>query len=354
MRVTTLNDTATQTTERYSLYVTPTKNMGSVQGYGVGTILDAEAVVAAPAPSPGGGVPTPASIAGKPVVGQIVAKSGQVIENVHVTTTSGPCVVLTNVSNVTIRNSEIGPCGSPGNANSHGIVTIGASNVTISSNVIHDVSTGAYITDSSHPVVFEKNYVYNIRGPFPRGAMIQTNGLKGGSGASRITCNISDAMPGTRYGVSHDWHNVEDHINLFETSGSSCARVEIAYNRIRGGHPTSTSGSGINTGDGQVGSGWIWAHHNTITNVRNVGMAITGGQNITLENNRIYQNSATIKANVGMYGHNYSASCMHRRRDAQQPYLDFEQQLPVEGRHLCHHDHRQQPQRHLAECVHVR
>ncbi len=349
VRVTTLNDAATETTEHYNFYVTPVSNIGSVQGYGIGTILDAAIavvaapVVVAPAPAPApvtvsptapkpvltpvpapapvtivavtpapapssGGVPTPASIAGKPVVGQIVAKSGQVIENVHVTTTSGPCVVLTNVSNVTIRNSEIGPCGAPGNLNSHGIVTIGASNVTISANVIHDVSTGAYITLSSHPVVFEKNYVYNIRGPFPRGSMIQTNGLKGGSGASRITCNISDAMPGTRYGVSHDWHNVEDHINLFETSGSSSARVEIAYNRIRGGHPTSTSGSGINSGDGQVGSGWIWAHHNTITNVRNVGMAITGGQNITLENNRIYQNSATIPVSVGMYGHNYSAN----------------------------------------------
>ena len=44
-------------------------------------------------------------------------------------------------------------------------------------------------------MVFEKNYVYNIRGPFPRGQMIQTNGLKGGSGSSRITCNVSDACP---------------------------------------------------------------------------------------------------------------------------------------------------------------
>ena len=229
------------------------------------------------------------------------------IENVHITTTSGPCVVLTDVSNVTIRNSEIGPCGSSGNVNSHGIVTIGASNITISSNVIHDVSTGAYITDSSHPVVFEKNYVYNIRGPFPRGQMIQTNGLKGGSGSSRITCNVSDAMPGTRYGVSHDLHNVEDHINLYETLGSSSARVEVAYNRIRGGHPTSNSGSGVMSGDGQVGSGWIWAHHNVITNVRNVGMAIAGGANITVENNRIYQNGSVIPVNVALYANNYSA-----------------------------------------------
>jgi parallel beta-helix repeat protein len=252
-------------------------------------------------------MPTPASIAGKPKIGQVVARSGQVIENVHITTTSGPCVVLTNVANVTIRNSEIGPCGSSGNVNSHGIVTIGASNITISSNVIHDVSTGAYITDSSHPVVFEKNYVYNIRGPFPRGQMIQTNGLKGGSGSSRITCNVSDAMPGTRHGVSHDLHNVEDHINLFETLGSSSARVEVAYNRIRGGHPTSNSGSGIMSGDGQVGSGWIWAHHNVLTNVRNVGMAIAGGTNITVENNRIYQNGAVIPVNVALYANNYSA-----------------------------------------------
>ena len=76
-------------------------------------------------------MPTPVTIAGKAVRGQIIAKDGQVIENVHVKTSSGSCIVVKGVRNVTIRDSEIGPCGAPGNVNSHGIVTIGASNVTI-------------------------------------------------------------------------------------------------------------------------------------------------------------------------------------------------------------------------------
>ena len=37
-------------------------------------------------------------------------------------------------------------------------------------------------------------------------------------------------------------------------------------------------------------------------------MAIAGGSNITVENNRIYQNAATIPINVGLYANNYSAS----------------------------------------------
>jgi hypothetical protein len=59
-------------------------------------------------------VPTPVTIAGKAVRGQIIAKDGQVIENVHVKTSSGSCIVVKGVRNVTIRDSEIGPCGAPG------------------------------------------------------------------------------------------------------------------------------------------------------------------------------------------------------------------------------------------------
>ena len=40
VRVSTLKDSAVDKIERYHLYVTPISNMGSVQGYAVGTILD--------------------------------------------------------------------------------------------------------------------------------------------------------------------------------------------------------------------------------------------------------------------------------------------------------------------------
>ena len=246
--------------------------------------------MAAPAPSAStGGTPTPITIAGKRVVGQITAQAGQVIENVHVTTTSGSCIVVNGVSNVIIRNSEIGPCGRPGDPDTQGVEIRNASNITIQRNVIHDVSSGVYAVTSRHPIIMDRNYVYNVRGPLPRGQMIQMNNVSGGTDGSKVTCNVSDAASGTRYGVLHNnvTDGVEDHINMFQSPGLAGDRTEIAYNRLRGGHKISTSGSGFVMGD--VGGGHVNAHHNTLVNVANVGAGIAGGTNISIDDNRIYQ-----------------------------------------------------------------
>jgi hypothetical protein len=116
-----------------------------------------------------------------------------------------------------------------------------------------------------------------------------------------VICNVSDAQPGVRYGVEHGktTDGVEDHINMFQSPGLSAARTEIAFNRLRGGHKFSTSGSGFVLGD--VGGGNINAHHNTIVNVANVGAGIAGGENISIDDNRIYQNpDAGIYVNLGV------------------------------------------------------
>ena len=191
-------------------------------------------------------MPTPVTIAGKPKVGQIVARSGQVIENVHVTTTSGSCIVVNGVSNVIIRNSEIGPCGQPGDRDTQGVEISNASNITIQRNVIHDVSSGVYAVSSRHPIIMDRNYVYNVRGPLSRGQMIQMNNVSGGTAGSKVTCNVSDAASGTRYGVVHNnvTDGVEDHINMFQSPGLSTDRTEIAYNRLRGGTRSARRAAG--------------------------------------------------------------------------------------------------------------
>jgi hypothetical protein len=242
-------------------------------------------------------------------VGQIAAKSGQTIENVHVTTTVGSCIVISGVSNVTIKNSEIGPCGSPGDANTQGVQINDASAITIQRNVIHDVSTGVYVSASRHPITMDRNYVYNVRGPLPRGQMIQMNGVSGGTARSRVTCNVSDAMPGNRYGVLHGnvTDGIEDHVSLYQSLGLPTDRTEIAYNRLRGGSTTSITGTGINMGDGPNSSGNNYAHENIVVNVTNVGIAISGGSNSIADNNRVYMNAhSTPFINAGMTAVNYS------------------------------------------------
>ena len=266
------------------------------------TATESERTAAAAAKtSSKGAMPTPATITGKPVSGQIVAKEGQVIENLHVTTTRGSCIVIKGVSHVTIRDSEIGPCGSPGDPSTQGVEIERASHITIERNVIHDVSSGVYAASSRHPIIMDRNYVYNVRGPRPRGQMIQMDGVTGGASGSKVTCNVSDAMPGMRYGVLHGdtTDGVEDHISIYRSPGLEAERTEIAYNRLRGGHRFSKSGTGFNIGD--LGGGNVSAHHNIVVNVANVGAGISGGHNISIENNRIYQNrSDGIYVNLGL------------------------------------------------------
>jgi hypothetical protein len=276
------------------------------------SLTDSETATAATAGSAGstaraardaapGPMPTPTTITGKPVRGQIVAKEGQVIENVHVKTSSGPCVVIKGVRNVTIRDSEIGPCGGPGDPTTQGVLIERASDVRIERNVIHDVSSGVYVLSSRHPIVMDRNYVYNVRGPSPRGQMIQMNGVTGGSAGSKVTCNVSDAMPATRHGAKHGETDdgVEDHISMFKSPGLDDERTEIAYNRLRGGHKHSKSGSGINLGD--MGGGNAYVHDNIVVNVANVGIGISGGRNVSIENNRIYQDrDHGVYVNLGL------------------------------------------------------
>lgn len=240
------------------------------------------------------------------VAGPIVAQSGQVIENVHVSTAQGPCIVVPEgMKRVVVRDSEIGPCGQPGDPLAIGIdIRPGASHVTIERNVLHDVASGVYAYGARHPIVVDRNRAYHIRGPFPRGQLVQFNAVIGGEDASRITCNVSDVL-------NQPVSNVEDHVNLFNSWGLPGRPIVIAWNRVRGGH--SPTGSGIMTGDGESG-GHVHAHDNVVVNVGNTGMGIAGGSHIVFERNRIFLDGRTSRSRIGLYAYNYiSLACSDHR-----------------------------------------
>lgn len=237
-----------------------------------------------------GGAPSPTQIGGKASSGAIIAIPGQVIENLHITTSQGPCIVVPNgAQGVIVRDNEIGPCGA--DANGVGVRINGqASNIQVERNVIHDVASGVYAEQAKHPLIIDRNFVYNVHGPMPRGQMVQFNQVSGGSGSSRITCNVSD----NQYGSGNKAY--EDHINIFNSSGTASEPIEIARNRIRGG--SSNSGSGIMMGD--YGGGNIWAHDNVLVYTANTGIGIAGGHNIRVENNRIDNRGSDANSKTGL------------------------------------------------------
>ena len=79
--------------------------------------------------------------------GPIVAKSGQVISGMRITNPNGPCIrIPAGVTNVTVRDSDIGPCASAG------IDINAASNATIEYNFIHNSHRGMLASQSANIV----------------------------------------------------------------------------------------------------------------------------------------------------------------------------------------------------------
>jgi hypothetical protein len=96
--------------------------------------------------------------------GTQTAVSGQVFADKHYTTTSGPCIVVpTGVTNVTIRDSEIGPCGSSSHTVDDVGVSVTGTYVTITRNVIHHAASAVRITDSINGHAVTKNLIYAPR-----------------------------------------------------------------------------------------------------------------------------------------------------------------------------------------------
>lgn len=260
-------------------------------------------------PSSVGGVPLRESFSGYPVVGQITATAGQVIERVRITTTSGPCVIVA-APNVTIRDALIGPCG-PGEAGKGIDGRSGLSSLVVQRTYFEDVSSALYVNGGQHPITFDRNVCTKIRGPMPRGQCVQFNNVKG-SASSKITCNVADVQ-----GQPNAFRNVEDWFNFYSTG-----QVEVAYNRIRGGgyqgyNGNNPSGTAILFGDAQGGTG-LWAHDNVIVNVTNVGIGVAGSVGARVENNRIYMNGPASGnyTNIGIYVATYSQGACSGHRVA--------------------------------------
>ena len=253
-------------------------------------------------PVSSGGVPmTPASFNDYPLIGQVTAAPGQVIERVRIKVASGPCVIVA-VPNVTIRDVQGIGCGA-GEPGKFVDVRSGASNLTVERNHIEDVSTALYANGAAHPIVFDRNYVTKIRGPMPRGQMVQLNNVKGGTGKSRVTCNVGDVQ-----GQPNAWRNVEDWLNFYSTGG-----VEVAYNRLRGGgyqgyNGNNPSGTAVLFGDAAGGTD-AWVHDNRFVGMTNVGVGVAGGVGARIERNQIHMDARLSGnfTNVGIYVAKYSS-----------------------------------------------
>lgn len=215
--------------------------------------------------------------------------SGQTITGINIENAPGNSIELVNCSNITIQNCRIA------HSVGIGIKLYNCSNITINNCSIDSVASGVNACTCSG-IKFEYNEVKNVRGPMPRGQMIQFDEVNGGGNS--ISYNIGENIQGQSA--------PEDEISLYQSNGLPNDPILIAGNWIRGGGP-SNSGGGIMTGDG--GGSYVLVKDNILINPGQYGIAISSGNNIAVKNNKVYSEKLPF-SNVGIYAFNqYPSSC---------------------------------------------
>ena len=223
---------------------------------------------------------------------KIVAKSGQVIENLQFKNMADIAIRVGNVQDVIIRNCFFNGTGA------EAIEIENATNVTIENCLFARMTCGVYAI-SSQIIKVRNNQFVNTRkrASGHRGQFVQFNGVSGAG--NEVINNRGENFPGES--------DPEDMVSLYASSGTQLSPIKVSGNIFRGGCP-SKSGGGIMTGD--TGGSWQIVENNKLKNPGNYMFACAGGSNIVIRNNMGYQENAPC-INIAMYayGGQQGASC---------------------------------------------
>jgi Bacterial Ig domain/Right handed beta helix region len=232
-------------------------------------------------------------------------QSGVVIQDLHITNPSGDCITVTNSTNITIRRSEIGPCGgngvnvSGGNTigiydsyihpekplatgccDTHdGVFANGTSNLSIQGNVIAYGESNIEVNNAT-TVTVRGNFLLNPIDSDPsQPADGQSRGqnFQAWSNSSNITVENNYALSSTDTSKYLFPENQEDSINFGVTNG-----IIARNNYITGGH--SPSGCGLIADTGANSAQFL---SNTLVNTGQCGIGIADGTNQLADSNKI-------------------------------------------------------------------
>lgn len=255
----------------------------------------------------------------------IEGQRGTVISNIQITSTSGNCITIAKSTNITIENSEIGPCGtSGGNSRANGIDLVsndgvyiydnyihvetaasrccdhhdgifgedGNQNVAIQGNVIAYGESNIEFTGGNSSIVVDGNFLLNPRGPQPRGQNFQCWGKDSNHLFRAVIVRNNYALSSLDTTGYLYAENQEDSINFGVTNGAI-----VQNNYVTGGH--SHSGCGL-IADNRANS--IRFEGNLLLNTGQCGISIADGINQLVTNNKIYNNTPVPRAgNTAIY-----------------------------------------------------
>lgn len=224
-------------------------------------------------------------------------------ERPHILTNpDGPCLSIKEMTEITIENLRIGPCGGHGidvfasrnivirnvtieQTRGSGILVLNSRNVAIERNAIDDAISSVSV-QGSQGVVVRCNRLRNPRGPIPRGQFVQFGQVYGTGNV--ISCNVGVNEPGKG--------QPEDAISIYKSSGTVQSPILVERNTIVGGGP-SPSGGGIMLGDG--GGSYLVARDNILEDPGQYGIGVAGEHDIEVSGNVVVARSQPF-TNVGI------------------------------------------------------
>jgi Right handed beta helix region len=223
---------------------------------------------------------------------------GIVIDHLKISSSTGDCVTIQDSSNITVKNSDIGPClGS-------GIRITGGNATKIFDNYIHpeaplspccDKSDGIFATGTSGLVIQGNVIAYGetnvevgkatavrLIGNFllnPRNTLTGSRGqnFQSWNGSRDIAVENNYALASTDTRIYNFPEHQEDSVNFGKTDG-----VLARNNYISGGH--SSSGCGLMADSGANNVRFIG---NILVNTGQCGIGIADGINQVVEANRV-------------------------------------------------------------------
>lgn len=228
----------------------------------------------------------------------IRGQSNVVVEGRSFSSADSACIEVWDSTNITLRNLTIKGCHGPG------IHIENSTGVRVETSWIEDTNAATYALKSKDITIIGnrfKNVSRKGKRDGWRGQFVQFDSVRG----ALVQDNRGVNEPGKS--------DPEDLVNVYASHD-----VRVVGNVFRGGGP-SPSGGGIMTGD-QNGSNVV-VEGNTLIDPGQYGVAIAGGQNIKILNNKVYGRAQSF-TNVGLYvWAQYGAGCSgHEVRGNQVDY----------------------------------
>jgi polygalacturonase len=247
----------------------------------------------------------------------INGRKGAIIQGLKITSKTGDCVRLVKSVNITIRNSEIGPCGgnavaitggdeirivdsyihpetpSPGCCDQNdGIFALETSNLLIQGNVIAYGETNIEVLGGNRVTVIG-NFLLNPRGPFPRGQNFQCWRARGSLPWCKnvIVENnyVISSLDSSKYLYPE---GTEDSINFGYTN-----HAVAQNNYITGGH--SKSGCGLIADSTVIDAEF---RNNKLLDTGQCGIGIADGTNHVVDGNKVLNRTPVFGGgNQGIY-----------------------------------------------------